>query len=241
MDADFFAIDTEFTGLRVYNTINQFSSPSEYYTAINDQTKDFIVIQFGLTAFYAPKTDEEKDVVPIKYKTFNFYLYPRAEKQRFACQGGSMSFLASQDFDFNKLFRDGISFCDLDEAGIMREKHEARQLAWSTEVASSDVAVPVAEEKLLHQIRFSLIRISLCELFLMQNVFLNSEDVTAFLASDKPELVIGRCNAFQRKLAYQLLEQKFAEQVSSSSRTLPNSTTKVIYNFKAAIFYKQLF
>lgn len=154
-EADFFAIDTEFTGLQRYNSINQYSSPSEYYMSINDQTKEYIVIQFGLTAFYANKPDESADgPSPMKYKTFNFYLYPRAETQRFACQGGAMAFLASQNFDFNKLFADGISFCDLEEAASMREKNDARNLLKSSD-SSSDVAVPLAEEKLLQQIRYS--------------------------------------------------------------------------------------
>lgn len=125
---------------------------------INDQTKEFIVIQFGLTAFFVQKGTGENDVdvpSPIKYKTFNFYLYPRSETQRFACQGGSMSFLASQNFDFNKLFMDGISFCDLEEASNLREKHESRSLLKSTDVYSDVVVVPPAEESLMQQIRYA--------------------------------------------------------------------------------------
>lgn len=154
-DADFFSIDTEFTGLLRYNSINQYSSPSEYYNSVNEQTNEFIVIQFGLTAFYVPKTGDGGDaggLETIKYKTFNFYLYPRAESHRFACQGGSLSFLASQNFDFNKLFADGISFCDIEEAARIRERHEARNLSRTTE-EYNEVSVPVAEEKLLQQVR----------------------------------------------------------------------------------------
>lgn len=56
----------------------------------------------------------------------------------------------------------------------------------------------------------------------------SSDDVKAFLASDEKELVIDNCNAFRRKLVYQMLEHKFDGQVSPSSRTLPKSNVKVI-------------
>lgn len=150
-DADFFAIDTEFTGLQQRNFVNQFSTPSEYYAATNEHTKDYIVIQFGLTAFYVPKSgvDTADGLSAIQYKTFNFYLYPRAESQRFACQGGALAFLSSQNFDFNKLFRDGISFCDLDEAATLRGKQDVQNV-----IPDAQVAVPVAETKRLEKIRF---------------------------------------------------------------------------------------
>lgn len=46
--------------------------------------------------------------------------------------------------------------------------------------------------------------------------------------SEEKERVIGNCNAFQRKLIYQLIESKFGKTVFASSRKLANSNAKVI-------------
>lgn len=55
-----------------------------------------------------------------------------------------------------------------------------------------------------------------------------SDSIEAFLLSDENERVIGNCNAFQRKLIYQLVESKFGKTIFASSRKLPNSNAKVI-------------
>lgn len=51
-----------------------------------------------------------------KNRTYVFYLFPRqinkmAPDARFLCQTSSIEFLASNNFDFNKLFKEGMFIC----------------------------------------------------------------------------------------------------------------------------------
>lgn len=54
-------------------------------------------------------------------------MFPQNRDQTFRCSGSSLSFLAEQNFDFNKLFRHGISCCTQDVAVKLREKYDERQ------------------------------------------------------------------------------------------------------------------
>lgn len=60
------------------------------------------------------------------YRSYNFFVFPQLRKQRFECQGDSMAFLGANNFDFNMLFREGISYCDEDEAKKMREQFDEK-------------------------------------------------------------------------------------------------------------------
>lgn len=51
-----------------------------------------------------------------------------------------MTFLAEQKFDFNKLFREGVSCCTQDVATKLREKYDERQ-------KSREEALEVSDEK----------------------------------------------------------------------------------------------
>ncbi|CAG5088781.1 Similar to PARN: Poly(A)-specific ribonuclease PARN (Bos taurus) [Cotesia congregata] len=109
-DATFLAIDGEFTGLNSGPDAKPFDTPSQYYQKLKSGSMDFLLVQFGLSAFTF-------DVQTNKYsqRSYNFYVFPRpfnraAPDCRFMCQASSIVFLASQGFDFNKLFRDGIPY-----------------------------------------------------------------------------------------------------------------------------------
>lgn len=121
-NAAFFVIDGEFTGVSADN-INPYDTPEDYYLKVNRTTQDFLLIQLGLTIFRVDESDSEK----FKYKSYNFYIYPRGRKHTFKCQGQSLAFLAENGFDFNKLFKDGITFTTVEEGENLRikmlEKH----------------------------------------------------------------------------------------------------------------------
>lgn len=57
---------------------------------------------------------------------FNFYIYPLAvgshNSKRFGFHTGSMSFLAKNNFDFNKLFYDGVPYVCKEKGNIDRQK-----------------------------------------------------------------------------------------------------------------------
>ncbi|GLC47457.1 hypothetical protein PLESTM_002076300, partial [Pleodorina starrii] len=67
----------------------------------------------------SPSSSSSPSSCPTRYlaATFNFYLFPRPQEgsaygtsRRFLCDAGSLSFLASQGFDFNRCIYDGVPF-----------------------------------------------------------------------------------------------------------------------------------
>lgn len=156
--AAFFSIDSEFTGLNTDRNV-PYESPSSFYKRLCTSSNEYIIIQLGITAFRLSTDDPEK----FTYKSYNFYVYPQARDQVFKCLGTSVTFLAEQKFDFNKLFRSGISCCNREVAQKLRTQMEERQRhRENLNNAESGVAgvtvaeqVPVPPEELetLEQIR----------------------------------------------------------------------------------------
>lgn len=71
--------------------------------------EDYVINQIGLAAF---SLQGEQWVV----KTYNFTLFPRefeGMSKVFACDAGSLGFLANHKFDFNKMIYHGIPFMPL--------------------------------------------------------------------------------------------------------------------------------
>lgn len=67
-------------------------------------------------------------------------MYPQGRDQIFKCSGSNLTFLAGHNFDFNKLFREGISSCTQDVAAQLRAKYDERQ-------KSREEALEVQDEK----------------------------------------------------------------------------------------------
>lgn len=157
----------------------------------------------------SPFADNADD---LNYRSYNFYVYPYGRDQAFRCSGSSMKFLAEQNFDFNKLFRDGISCCTQETANQLRKQLDEKQryredLADGNETTNVD-EVPVPAEELAN----------------LDDIRTNIKD---FLKStDKKNIVIGKCNAFQRKLIYQMIEKEFGKDVTATS--LQKDNAKVI-------------
>lgn len=130
----------------------------------------------------------------LNYRSYNFYVYPQARDQTFRCSGSCMQFLAEQNFDYNRLFRDGISCCTQETANQLRKQLDEKQryredLADGIEAANVD-EVPVPAEDLAN---LDVIRTNI------KNV----------LKSIDKKTVIDKCNAFQL--------QKISDSVSVMS------------------------
>ncbi|TTE81772.1 Poly(A)-specific ribonuclease PARN [Bagarius yarrelli] len=130
-EADFLAIDGEFSGLSdgpaVSMLTNGMDTPEGRYSKLRKHSMDFLLFQFGLCAF---RYDQSQS----KYftKAFNFYIFPKPFSRvspdiKFICQSSSIDFLASQGFDFNKVFRDGIPYLNQGEESLLREQYEERR------------------------------------------------------------------------------------------------------------------
>ncbi|KAB1263633.1 Poly-specific ribonuclease PARN [Camelus dromedarius] len=166
-EADFFAIDGEFSGISdgpsVTALTNGFDTPEERYQKLKKHSMDFLLFQFGLCTFKYDCTDS-------KYitKSFNFYVFPKPFKRsspdvKFVCQSSSIDFLASQGFDFNKVFRNGIPYLNQEEERQLREQYDEKRsqsngagaLSYvSPNTSKCPVSIPEDQKKFIDQVVF---------------------------------------------------------------------------------------
>lgn len=198
--ADFFSIDTEFTGLINGRDVSMFDTPGDYYTRLLSGSAEFMLIQFGLCAFYWDK--EKKQYMNDAY---NFFLFPRARPgpdRMFLCQSSSLDFLAANGFDFNKLIREGISYLPEPVETRLRETLQERQSTYSREKDS----IRIPEENKPH----------------VEEV---CKRVATFIKESKEdEMEIDKCNAFVRLLLFQELRNRFKDDIIVDTKVLENKT-----------------
>jgi len=201
-DSIFVAIDGEFTGLSTDRGNSPFDLPCERVARARDTAERFLLVQFGLATFHY---DTQKDT--FSHRAYNIYVWPRpcnraAPDPRFLCQTSSIDFLTNQGFDFNKLFKEGVSYLLPQEVERMREvvaeRQEVRRRSAAEQGSSLPVAVPEEQEEWLGKVL---------------------AQVEAFLASSEERLELARCNSFQRRLVYQSAQARWPETASLSSIT----------------------
>ncbi|KAF7223692.1 poly(A)-specific ribonuclease PARN isoform X2 [Nothobranchius furzeri] len=200
-EADFLAIDGEFSGIsdgpNVSALTNGLDTPEERYTKLKKHSMDFLMFQFGLCTF---KYDQTKS----KYitKTFNFYIFPKPFNRtspdiKFICQSSSIDFLASQGFDFNKVFCHGIPYLNQDEEACLREQTEERRNQHANGLGTPSFISPSSKTP--------------ANVPDEQKDFINKvvEKVELLFSADEKTLNLEPCTGFQRKLIYQMLSWKF--------------------------------
>ncbi|XP_036134831.1 poly(A)-specific ribonuclease PARN isoform X5 [Molossus molossus] len=166
-EADFFAIDGEFSGISdgpsVTALTNGFDTPEERYQKLKKHSMDFLLFQFGLCTF-------KYDYINSKYiiKSFNFYVFPKPFNRsspdvKFVCQSSSIDFLASQGFDFNKVFHNGIPYLNQEEERQLREQYDEKRLQSkgagalsyvSPNTSKCPVTIPEDQKKFIDQVVF---------------------------------------------------------------------------------------
>ncbi|XP_033091574.1 poly(A)-specific ribonuclease PARN isoform X1 [Trachypithecus francoisi] len=205
-EADFFAIDGEFSGISdgpsVSALTNGFDTPEERYQKLKKHSMDFLLFQFGLCTFKYDYTDS-------KYitKSFNFYVFPKPFNRsspdvKFVCQSSSIDFLASQGFDFNKVFRNGIPYLNQEEERQLREQYDEKRsqangagaLSYvSPNTSKCPVTIPEDQKKFIDQV---------------------VEKIEDLLQSEENKnLNLEPCTGFQRKLIYQTLSWKYPKGI----------------------------
>uniref|UniRef100_A0A8C2YTN0 Poly(A)-specific ribonuclease PARN n=1 Tax=Chinchilla lanigera TaxID=34839 RepID=A0A8C2YTN0_CHILA len=205
-EADFFAIDGEFSGISdgpsVSALTNGFDTPEERYQKLKKHSMDFLLFQFGLCTFKYDYTDSKYIM-----KSFNFYVFPKPFNRsspdvKFVCQSSSIDFLASQGFDFNKVFRNGIPYLNQEEERQLREQYDEKRsqangagvLAYvSPNTSKCPVTVPEDQKKFIDQV---------------------VEKIEDLLQSEENKtLDLEPCTGFQRKLIYQTLSWKYPKGI----------------------------
>ncbi|XP_076040743.1 poly(A)-specific ribonuclease PARN-like [Oratosquilla oratoria] len=182
--ADFISIDAEFTGLRRDTTskLCELDTPQERYSKCCEAANDFGMIQFGLTTFRY--NIEEKQY---HHASYCFYVLGQS-REIYTCDSSSLNFLANNGFDFNKLFKDGLSYMSMIE-----ETKRRAELSVSVE-ASSPSPVKVAEEG--------------AKKFLKDT----ENTVAAFLEDSDEEVLIinsSKLSGFYRKLIFNNIGAKY--------------------------------
>ncbi|XP_030635781.1 poly(A)-specific ribonuclease PARN [Chanos chanos] len=200
-EADFLAIDGEFSGISdgpsVSVLTNGLDTPEERYVKLKKHSMEFLLFQFGLCTFRYDQTQS-------KYltKSFNFYIFPKPFSRtspdiKFICQSSSIDFLASQGFDFNKVFRDGIPYLNQEEEAHLREQYEERRSQSngagtpsyiSPASAKGPVNVPEEHKDFIGRV---------------------IEKVETLISGSEKTVDLAPCTGFQRKLIYQTLNWRF--------------------------------
>ncbi|XP_063915783.1 poly(A)-specific ribonuclease PARN-like isoform X2 [Zophobas morio] len=213
----FLAIDCEFSGLNVVSEINAFDTPKQYYEKVRKNCKEFLVIQYGISAFRFDPSDGK-----FKQRSYNFYIFRRPinkniPDQRFLCQTSSINFLTSQGFDFNKLFKSGISYLNMSEETDYREKIEDRQKLrnnqHNNQQSPSEVdPIPQDVQPVVDDVL---------------------QQLSDFLDTDNVELELPKCNAFVRRLIYQTTAQKFKNKITLQTKNRNKDRILVASKFKS--------
>ncbi|CAB4014879.1 RNA-directed DNA polymerase from mobile element jockey, partial [Paramuricea clavata] len=159
-ESEFVAIDTEFTGLAVNESQRPslFDTPCERYMKLKRMVGQFLVCQFGISAFI--KSQEYPNTY--EARTFNFHLFPSSFGQidvRFTCQASSLEFLCNHKFDFNKFVYEGISFLNKNQEHLkdLKTKQQQEKELITTSVQSR----PSNNKRLYHA--FKTVRIDVYE------------------------------------------------------------------------------
>uniref|UniRef100_A0A8D2ZEW9 Poly(A)-specific ribonuclease PARN n=1 Tax=Scophthalmus maximus TaxID=52904 RepID=A0A8D2ZEW9_SCOMX len=201
-EADFLAIDGEFSGIsdgpNVSALTNGLDTPEERYTKLKKHSMDFVLFQFGLCTFTYNQAKS-------KYitKTFNFYIFPKPFNRtspdiKFICQSSSIDFLASQGFDFNKVFCHGIPYLNQDEEAQLRKQTEERRNQHANGVGTPSYISPSSSKGPAH--------VPDEHKDFIERVI---QKVDSLFTSSEKTVDLEPCTGFQRKLIYQTLNWKF--------------------------------
>lgn len=126
-DCDFIAIDTELSGLmRERSLNNRFDLPNERYAKAFVSSRGYFIMQFGISCFTkCPSSSEYNN------RTYNFFIFPQSNEafgdidRSFSLQAHAIQFLSENGFDFNKLFRHGVSYLTFEEKKNLSAKLRA--------------------------------------------------------------------------------------------------------------------
>uniref|UniRef100_A0A131XCW4 Putative polya-specific ribonuclease parn isoform 1 n=1 Tax=Hyalomma excavatum TaxID=257692 RepID=A0A131XCW4_9ACAR len=241
-NASFVAVDCEFTGLALEQSTHAYDTPEERYRKLRESSLDFLVVQVGVCAF---KYDKAKR--GYKYKAFNFYVCPKqtvkgAPDRMFQCQASSLQFLCQHGFDFNKLFREGISYLRSEEAVQLRQALSERHAQQLKEIGSpnngpskiSKVDVPKDAQGFIDEVLDSVQKFVDSSSNAEVDTDEDGEDTGKASKEDSPEdlsmreaspkkdsnvLHLSECNGFKRKLIYQEVNARFGDKVQLNTES----------------------
>ncbi|OZJ05448.1 hypothetical protein BZG36_01617 [Bifiguratus adelaidae] len=129
-NADFIAIDTEFSGLGGGSYDTKAPNLDQRYKGLVQLAKDHALVALGLTAFSKKKnaSQEEDNAQQWIAHNFNILLKPMRE---YRVDPRSLQFLSESGFDFNRQIRDGVQYMpgdwprvDQKSAGLVEKENQ---------------------------------------------------------------------------------------------------------------------
>lgn len=220
-EACFISFDAEFTGIASERLIMPFDTSKEYYEKTLKTSKGFIVIQLGLT-FFKKNPDDDS----VKLKSYNVYTFPQHKTSTFLSQAESMTFLASHNFDFTKLYSNAVAYCTEAEEEKLRENLKERQEQRMEQLKKrinteeydtsnkSYIPVPENEKEFIADAQEKIARVA-------NNSLLDA--------------TFEKLNGFQRKLLYELIEREFHNKVSTSTKNMENNKKALVVTAKRTV------
>ena len=120
--ADFIAFDTEFSGLSVGFDDKQhdYDNIEDRYQKLRHNCQRMNAFQIGLATF---KWDN--DARKYSIRPFNIYAFPNSnlmDKQILQFDTSCIKFLIENNFNFNKLFKEGVSYARLSDKDHIRQR-----------------------------------------------------------------------------------------------------------------------
>ena len=210
-NADFVAIDAEFSGLSTKKgSRHSFQTLEENYLKTKGGSDQFLILQYGICLFTWNDEVNRYTVLP-----FTFNIYPRPYKRffndvMFMVQSSCLDFLSQNNFDFNKLFYDGISFVHPSTQNKVKEKYEgATEMITKKEKKFSENAqnaTPKATPKAIPK-EDSKVFVPKDKRDFMVQITSSVEEF--IIDSEKSSLNLPPCNPFERKLIYEVLEERY--------------------------------
>ncbi|KAF5296497.1 hypothetical protein FQR65_LT01486 [Abscondita terminalis] len=206
---DFIAIDCELTGLNTGNDINAFDTQKQYYEKLRKNSKNFLIIQYGLCMF---RYDADENAY--KQQGYNFYIFPKSGNKhvpdhRFLCQTSCIDFLINCGFDFNKLFKEGIPYLN----SIEEEKYKV------TLSDAQKIRIHQIQNNFSPETKNNIISMTAEERIFVDNVF---KEIEEFIVGDEDERVLPKCNAYVRRLIYQEAQKTLVNKATLETRVLEN-------------------
>lgn len=204
----FAGLDCEFSGLRLNPSrrLGALDKPQTRYENMKEVANSFALLQVGICLFY--ESDSKLKCFPLTLNVFPQNTMKTCEN-RFLFEPGSMKFLRSNGFDFNKLIDDGIPMLPEEDEKVHSDAVKRKRNRQAERQATKSRANPgIRDRAFMEDLKGRL---------------------ATFLVSTQKEMELDDVTSgFRRLLVYQMLEYDFPTLVASKSKKADDRPTMLI-------------
>eukprot|EP00041_Stephanoeca_diplocostata_P014478 m.263850 g.263850 ORF g.263850 m.263850 type:complete len:577 (+) comp19710_c0_seq1:215-1945(+) len=196
VNADFYAIDLEMSGIDTSLFRSRGLTPQQTYKRMAEAASKYSMIQFGLSLFLKREGDDEG----YDAKTYNFYTFQQLNTD-IVMSSRAMEFLRENGMDFQKWVSEGITYCN----AATEEKLRARYLdAQEPMVADKKKKYPPLKLTRVLDIEFVDNAVADFKWWLAE---IQTKSDSGSPAEEKMEFAFKKCNAFLRKALHGAVDE----------------------------------